>query len=82
MNNHPSYFTPTLLSIESILMYRLILLILINVIQPIPPSVIRAAADNGANIDAISGVDSSKHCCHCFTQLLTKKNEKQISKKQ
>eukprot|EP01084_Bolivina_argentea_P283805 486171_1 len=64
--NHPQYISPTLLGIESINTCNIdvpIDVIDLDVKTPID-KVIRAAADNGANIDAISGIEALKYKKH------------------
>eukprot|EP01084_Bolivina_argentea_P283806 486172_1 len=68
--NHPQYISPTLLGIESINTCNIdvpIDVIDLDVKTPID-KVIRAAADNGANIDAISGIEALKYKKHVHVQ--------------
>ena len=63
LQNHPKYISPTLLGIESINTCNIdipIKMISINVKSPIA-KLITGAADNGANIDAISGIEAMKY---------------------
>ena len=63
LQTHPKYISPTLLGIESINTCNIdipIQMISINVTSPVSTT-ITGAADNGANIDAISGVEAMKY---------------------
>ena len=63
LNNHPKYISPTLLGIESINTCNInipIKMISIQISKPIT-KLITGAADNGANIDAISGIEAMQH---------------------